>query len=445
VKKAYIRTFGCQMNEHDSRQMLSLLAELGYEKTQEVTEADIIVLNTCSIRAKAEHKIYSELGRLRPLKKTNPQLIICVAGCVAQQEKQKLSKRFPLIDIILGPDQIGTLPSLVQQRLLSSSEQEHCVLCHTNLKEDGDYSFLNVLPSAGDVPVKSFVNIQKGCDNFCAYCIVPYVRGRESSRPPQDIIDEINKLTERGVKEVTLLGQNVNSYGLKEKLGISFPALLEAIARQTSLKRLRFATSHPKDVSDELIAQFAVNPILAPQFHLPLQSGSDRILKLMNRHYSQEQYLGLVAKLKKAVPHINFSTDLIVGFPSETDDDLQQTLEVMRQVGYTQTYSFVYSPRPHTTAAHLPDDVPLQEKAQRLKTLQELDREVVSQLNQKDVGTVQSVLMEECRGQEPHPYLGRTPGHKVIHFSTTKKISPGNFVDVRVTRANPHCLFGETV
>jgi tRNA-2-methylthio-N6-dimethylallyladenosine synthase len=430
------------MNVEDSRQMMGLLKQLGCDQVDDVYHADIVILNTCSIRSKAEHKIYSELGRLKRLKE-DKDLIICVAGCVAQQEEKSLLKRFPFVDIIMGPDQVNFLPELMTACLKSRGSEDKKTYRKTGFQLKEDYQFLHVMPEQKEVSVKAFVNIQKGCDNFCAYCIVPHVRGREASRPSDQIIEEIKALTQLGVCEVTLLGQNVNSYGLKENNDISFAQLLERIASQTELKRLRFATSHPRDVSDALMEQFASNPILAPQFHLPLQSGSDRILKLMNRGYTRKHYLGIVEKLKKQNSQLCFSTDLIVGFPSETDQEFEDTLSVMREVKFVQTYSFIYSPRPHTSAASMPDDVTLEEKKIRLKKLQDLDNEITLKQNHFDVGVVRHVLVEAVQSENEKPFMGRTEHNKVVHFTSKNVYHPGDFAKVTISQANPHSLFGE--
>lgn len=441
MKRAYIKTYGCQMNEQDTLKMRALLAPLGYKKAADPFEADLILLNTCSIREKAVHKIYSELGRLRPLKDDHPGLILGIAGCVAEQEKEALSDRFPFIDLVFGPDHIRRLPEMIREL----EDKNTGTLVRTGFDRRQDFQFVNVLTDAEESPVKAFVNIQKGCDNICSFCIVPFVRGREVSRPHEEILAEINALVARGVKEVTLLGQNVNSYGLKHTGGgVSFARLLALIAQKTGLKRLRFTTSHPRDVRDDLIDQFATNPILAPHFHLPVQSGSDRILKLMRRQYTRGDYVSIIERLKKRVPDICFSTDLIVGFPSETEAEFEETLSLMREVEFDSSFSFVYSPRPHTKAAQMPDDIPLRVKKERLKRLQALDRQITFRRNQAEVGRVHTVLVEsrEQNGGD-FCYQGRTATNKVVHFRGRCEL--GDFVSLRITRANPHSLYGEIV
>lgn len=428
------------MNEQDSSQMQALLAKSGYAAALDPFEADVILINTCAIRDKAVHKIYSDLGRIRPLKEDRPDLIVGIAGCVAEQEKQKLSERFPFLDLVLGPDHIRRLPEMIAE-IGERSVRERETLHKTGFDLRKDFQFLNVLPNAEETPVKAFVNIQKGCDNICSFCIVPFVRGREVSRSHSEILDEIRELVDRGVKEVTLLGQNVNSYGLKTTGGATFSELLELIAEKTDLKRLRFTTSHPKDVKEDLVRQFRDNPILVPHFHLPVQSGSDRILNLMRRHYTRADYLDIIAKLKKAVPHIRFCTDIIVGFPGETDLDFQQTLSLIEEVRYDLVFSFVYSPRPFTKAKDLDDDVPYDVKLERLKILQDLTKSMAKEQNAKEVGLTHSVLVESRDDEAEHVYMGRTLSNKIVHFGGGD-FNPGDFADVKITQAHAFSLFG---
>lgn len=444
-KKAFIRTYGCQMNEQDSMQMQSLLKQSGYALAADQFEADLILLNTCSIRDKAEHKIYSELGRLRPLKLDKPDLIIGVAGCVAEQEKNRISERFPLVDLVFGPDHIRKLPQMLS-RVESERGDKNAAPTQifTGFDLRQDFQFVNVLPDAEENPVKAFVNIQKGCDNICSFCIVPFVRGREVSRPHADIIDEIKKLTDYGVKEVTLLGQNVNSYGLKSTGGVTFAKLLEKIATQTTIKRLRFTTSHPKDVGDDLIEQYRDNPVLMPHFHLPVQSGSTRLLELMRRQYTREDYLNIITKLKTAVPGIHFATDMIVGFPGEGETDFEDSLSLVKTVGFDLVYSFVYSPRPHTRAIQFDDDVTYQKKLERLKILQDLCREVARESNVLEVGQIREVLIETSDAALPRPHMGRTQTNKIVHF-TGVNCNPGDLALVRIVEANAYSLIGESV
>ncbi len=444
-KKAFIRTYGCQMNEQDSSQMQALLGEAGYGRAVDPFEADLILLNTCSIREKAVHKIYSELGRIRPLKEHNPNLIVGIAGCVAEQEKGNLSSRFPFLDLVFGPDHIRHLPKMVGEvESRREAPQKTKTLLQTGFDLRRDFQFVNVLPADGETPVKAFVNIQKGCDNICSFCIVPFVRGREVSRSHDDILHEINTLVDRGVKEVTLLGQNVNSYGLKNAGFKTFAELLELIAAKTPLKRLRFTTSHPKDVKSDLVAQFRDNPILETNFHLPVQSGSSRVLKDMRRQYTREDYLQIVDELKTAVPDLRLSTDIIVGFPGETEADFAQTMSLIEAVRFDSQFSFVYSPRPYTKAADLPDDVAYDVKLNRLKHLQARCRDIAVEQNVLDVGKTLEVLVESVDGEANDEIQARTRHNKIVHFkSATAKA--GDFVNVKITQANAHSLLAESI
>lgn len=450
MKQAYIKTYGCQMNEQDSSQMKGLLSSAGYTTTIDQHEADFILLNTCSIREKAVHKLYSDLGRIRPLTEDHPRLIVGVSGCVAEQEKKNITNRFPFVNLVFGPDHIRHLPEMIKeaedQRVQKiDADQVESSIIRTGFDKRQDFQFVNVLPEAEENPVKAFVNIQKGCDNICSFCIVPFVRGREVSRPHEQIIDEIQELVDRGVKEVMLLGQNVNSYGLKTTGGVTFAGLLEEIAAKTKLKRLRFTTSHPKDVHEDLIDQYANNPILVPHFHLPVQSGNDRILDLMKRQYTREKFMWIVNQLKKRVPDIRFSSDIIVGFPTETEAEFADTLSLMEEVRFDQVFSFVYSTRPYTKAAKMEDDIAKSIKDERLQRLFALNKKISFEINESEVGQVFEVLVEDYNEDTGHEYacMGRSPQNKIIHFAG--KAQPGELVDVKVTKANPYSLYGEAV
>lgn len=440
MPRAYIKTYGCQMNEQDSFQMQVLLGKAGFGCGRDEFDADLILINTCNIRDKVVHKVYSDLGRLKTLKEDNPGLVVGVAGCVSATEKDNLQRRFPFVDLIFGPDQVGEVADLVAQAVRRGTSKA-VVRSDFNLRQD--YKFVNVLPDAEETPVKAFVNIQKGCDNICAFCIVPFVRGREVSRPYQEVLDEINALVERGVREVTLLGQNVNSYGLKGAGGVSFARLLEMIAARTGVRRIRFTSSHPKDVGDDLVEQFAQNPVVAPSFHLPVQSGSTRVLAAMRRQYSRDDYLEIIDKLRSRCPGMRFSTDIIVGFPGETREDFEQTLSLMREVNYDFCFSFLYSPRPRTQALKLGDTVPEGEKLARLAELQALERDMALTRNRTLIGTEQEVLVEgrDDRAVE-HRYLGRTAHNKIVHFNVGD-FCLGDFATVRIAAANTRSLIGE--
>jgi tRNA-2-methylthio-N6-dimethylallyladenosine synthase len=440
MRRAFIKTYGCQMNEQDSLQMQTMLRQAGYGRGRDEFDADLILINTCNIRDKVVHKVYSDLGKLRPLKENNPGLIVGVAGCASETEKDTLKKRFPFIDLIFGPDHVGAIPEMVA-RAAARLPGRPVIQTGFNLRRD--YKFVNVLPDAEEGPIKAFVNIQKGCDNVCSFCIVPFVRGREVSRPHAEIIDEIHTLVARGVREVTLLGQTVNSYGLKGQGGVSFARLLELIAQRTGIKRVRFTSSHPKDVGDDLIEQFATNLVVAPAFHLPVQSGSTRVLHAMRRQYSRDDYLEIIDKLRVRRPEMRFSTDIIVGFPGETRQDFEDTLSLMCAVDYDFCFSFAYSPRPRTAALKLGDSVPEPEKLARLAELQVLEREMALRRNRTRVKACEEVLVESRDDSDAgHRYMGRTAHNKIVHFNAGD-YRPGDFAPVTIMQAGTRSLIGE--
>ncbi|MBI4411058.1 MAG: tRNA (N6-isopentenyl adenosine(37)-C2)-methylthiotransferase MiaB [Deltaproteobacteria bacterium] len=449
--KAFIKTYGCQMNEQDSLQMKGLLTRIGYVGASEPFDADLILMVTCSIREKAVHKVYSDLGRLRPLVENNPNRIIGLAGCVAQQEKENLLKRFPFLDLVFGPDAIGRLPEMVDSVRRSREEKKRRPIVETRFSSRKDFEFVNLIAQDDEGKVKAYVTIQKGCDNICSFCIVPSVRGSEVSRPSDDIVKEVRELVSLGVKEVTLLGQNVNSYGKKFPGEISFVRLLRRIAAETDIQRLRFTSSHPQDVGDDLVECYADLKVLCSHFHLPVQSGSNKVLAAMRRYYTRENYLDIIRKLKGVRPDIAITTDLIVGFPGETEEDFRQTLGLVREVGFDLGYSFVYSQRPGTKAARIKDDVTLAEKETRLGILQALQTEVAQSKNNALLHKVVEVLVEkeDDFGQNliTTRWLGRTSSNKIVHISIGPAAREliGETVAVRITKANPYSLVGEVV
>ena len=370
----WVQTFGCQMNVYDTDRMLQVLAPHGYGATDDPARADLILLNTCSVRDKAEHKMLSELGRLAPLKDHNDDLVLGVTGCVAQQEGENLLKKVPYLDLVLGPDNIPDLPRLVD-RVRGEGER----VSETVFAKRKDYTFLEATPPA-DGRVTDFVTIMKGCDKVCTYCIVPFTRGREVSKPRELVVREVEALVATGVREVTLLGQNVNSYGKDRNREVHFAELLRAVDAIEGLERVRFTTSHPMDCTDELIDCFAELPTLMEYFHLPVQSGSDAVLANMRRHYTVEHYMGRIERLRAVVPDIAMSTDIIVGFPGETEEDHQQTLELLRAVRCQNIFSFTYSERPGTRAATLVDDVPEPVKKRRLDEVQSLQKDITREI-----------------------------------------------------------------
>ncbi|OGR03442.1 MAG: tRNA (N6-isopentenyl adenosine(37)-C2)-methylthiotransferase MiaB [Deltaproteobacteria bacterium RIFOXYD12_FULL_50_9] len=444
-KHAYIETFGCQMNERDSEIMAQLLAADHYAATNDMQAADLIVINTCSIRDKAEQKAYSLLGRLRIMKRANPALIIAVTGCVAQQNGAGLLKRMPFVDLIIGPQNIYRLPELLDQqtvRLSSSTRSRRCQIATTLSPA---FRIPPFLPTITKPSFKRFITIMQGCNNFCTYCVVPYTRGREISRSAADILKEINHLVDNGIKEVTLIGQNVNSYGRDDSssTGHSFPELLRAVNAIKGLERIRFTTSHPKDLSLDLIGCFAELKKLCTHFHLPVQSGSNRILKRMNRKYSITSYLDKVTMLRKINPEITLTTDIIVGFPGETDADFEETMELIDTVRFDGGFSFKYSDRPSAVSAGFPDKVPEEIKDFRLNRLQTRQNEITQEQNQQVVGSVLPVMIEGLSKTVAGQWHGRTSGNIIVNFISSNHLLPGQIVNIEIAEAGRNSLRGE--
>jgi len=423
------------MNEHDSERILRLLEGYSYLETKDAKEADFILINTCSVREKPEHKVYSALGRYKWLKEKRGT-IIGVAGCVAQQEGDRLLDRVPYLDMVVGTHAIPMLPQLLQKIEVSGER-----VCETNFDQDGKYLGA-ILPQKPLDKVKSYVTIMQGCDHFCSFCIVPYVRGREKSRPSREIIEEVKHLTEMGVKEVCLLGQNVNGYGkgLEEEIG--FSELLEHINEIEGLQRIRFTTSHPKDLSEELIQSFSKLSKLCEHIHLPFQSGSNKILKAMHRGYTKESYLEKIDRLKKARPSIAITADVIVGFPGEEEEDFNETLDLMKSVQFDDLFSFKYSPRKGTRAAQFTEKVEEKVKQERLSILQETQGEITLQKNQTLEGRLEEVLVEGRSKQSDRDVTGRTRSNKIVNFEGDLNLV-GKLVPVHITKAYSHSLRGE--
>ena len=437
MKRVYIETYGCQMNEHDSERMLRLLEASCFRETKEANQADLVLINTCSVREKPEHKVYSALGRYRHLKEERGT-IIGVTGCVAQQEGERLLDRVPFLDLVIGTHALSSLPDLVRQ----VEDFGHRV-CETGSAPGGDY-LKTPLPEGHGARVKSYVTIMQGCSRFCAYCIVPYVRGRERSRPGQEILDEIRDLADRGVREVCLLGQNVNAYGKGSTHGFDFPELLHRIDAIEGIERVRFTTSHPADFSDRLIEAFSELESLCEHIHLPFQSGSDRVLKRMHRGYTKASYLEKVERLKEKCPSIAITADVIVGFPGEDEEDFRETLDLMERVRFDDLFSFKYSPRKGTRAAEFQDQVETGVKERRLAILQERQRETTLEKNKALEGSVVEVLVEGRSRQSDQDVTGRTRSNKTVNFRGDRGLS-GRRVNVRVTRGFPHSLRAEMI
>ena len=438
-KRVHIVTMGCQMNVYDSEQMLRLLAPLNYRPTSEVGKADLILLNTCSIREKAEHKVYSFLGRLVRVKRRRPHIIIGVGGCVAQQEGYRLVERAPHVDMVFGTFALGRLPSLLQQ-----VEDQKKQVVDIDPRETSEPLCVKE-PVLKAERATAFVTIMEGCDNFCTYCVVPHVRGREVSRSPDQILEEIRLLIENGIREVTLIGQNVNAYGQKNGYGCDFPSLLEHVNHIEGLRRIRFTTSHPKDLSDGLIEAFCRLDKLAPHIHLPVQSGSDRVLRRMNRGYAREFYLKKVEKLCNARPDIAITSDIIIGFPGEESVDFEATVDLVRRVGFDSLFLFKYSDRPGVPAARFSDKVPEAVKGERFSTLLEVQRDFTLKKNKALVGTTQEVLVEGPSKKSVNQLTGRTPCNRVVNFAdgADSMACVGEILPVRILRAFSHSLLGE--
>jgi tRNA-2-methylthio-N6-dimethylallyladenosine synthase len=433
MKRYFIHTFGCQMNVNDTLRMGEVLGRMEYAPTPTAENADLIILNTCAIREKAEEKMLSALGRYRPLK-VSRRALIGVGGCVAQQEKDRLLRRVPYVDFVFGPDAIARLPEI-----LARVEGERARVVETAWVDSEEYVFPQADPETARGKVGEFVTVMKGCDNVCAFCVVPHTRGREVSRPYTDVLWEIRDLVAVGVREVTLIGQNVNSY----RGGIGFAQLLLGVAAVPGILRVRFTTSHPHDLSDELIDAFRVQPKIAPHFHLPVQSGSNEILRRMRRDYTIEEYLERLARLRAARPGIAVTTDIIVGFPGETDADFEKTFGLTESVRFESQFSFVFSPRPRTVAALKEAEwglIPHEVKIGRLERLQKLQRSISAEIAAPLVGQDVEVLVEGPSRFDPGRRFGRTPENRVVNFDG--EAPAGALVTVSIVRATPNALSG---
>src|SRR5210317_1119021 len=427
-KAFYLETFGCQMNVVDSERIVGLLDEIGYRQVKEPEQADLILLNTCAVRDKAVRKAYGHLGRFKPMKERKPDLILGMGGCIAQQEGKQLLEEFSYLDLVFGTHNVHRLPEMVQQ------VAEKHVRCEETEFLDRE-TRLQLFPSrTGQEAYTRFVTAMQGCDNFCSYCVVPYVRGREISRPSAEILEEIRELAAQGVREITLIGQNVNSYGLKEDGELSFAGLLEQVNAVDGIDRIRFTTSHPKDLSDDLIECFGRLDKLCKHLHLPVQCGSDNILKAMNRGYTRERYLGVVERLRQVSPEIRLSSDIIVGFPGETEADFAETMSLLEKVRYTEIYSFIYSPRRGTAAADMADEMTAEVKQDQFNRMLELQQEISRQTWEADVGTIQEVLVEGESKIGEGQMFGRSTWNRIVNFSGSAELS-GKLVLVKITKA----------
>ena len=436
---ACVRTFGCQMNEHDAEKLAGMLETMGYEldvwESRRPEDFQLIIFNTCCVRENAEEKVFGHLGALKAAKRIRPELIICVCGCMTEQPHvvQEIRQKYKNVDLVFGTQNLHMFPELLTQ----------CVTrqCHVYDTSHADGLVAERLPVRRMDSLKAWVTVMYGCNNFCSYCIVPYVRGRERSRASEDILEEIRDLEVAGVKEITLLGQNVNSYGLDRDGELSFAGLLNAICRETAIPRIRFMTSHPKDLSDDLIEVMAENPSICRQLHLPVQSGSTRILRKMNRKYTAEQYMELVRKVRAKMPDIALSTDVIVGFPGETEEDFQATLDLMAEVRYDSAFTFIYSKRQGTPAAEWEDQVPEDVVKARFARLLELQNTIDREINETYVGRRVQVLAEGRSRTNDQRYTGRTVGNKIVNF-TGERDASGELVEVVIDEAATWSLAG---
>ncbi|MCL1980397.1 MAG: tRNA (N6-isopentenyl adenosine(37)-C2)-methylthiotransferase MiaB [Proteobacteria bacterium] len=446
-KNLYIKTFGCQMNERDSEIIEQLLAQEGYIATAEPEGADLILINTCSIREKAEQKVFSLLGSLRPEKQKNPKLLLGVTGCVAQQEGEQIRARMPHVDLIIGTQQIYRLPEMLDRLSQGVTSKEIATDMEASFTIPPFQKLLNIAPSPLPVAAsgcKRFVTIMQGCDNFCSYCVVPGTRGRETSRQVADIVEEVEILVSQGVREITLLGQNVNSYGTTNQVAdqqINFPKLLRKVAGIKGVQRLRFTTSHPKDLTEELMRCFAEIDNLCPHFHLPVQSGSNAVLRRMNRKYTVETYLAKVDLLRQYRPDIALATDIIVGFPGENIDDFQATMDLLNRVRFHSSFSFKYSDRPHTRSAEFGDKISEEEKNRRLSTFQQQQDLISFERNCEYIGKKVEVMVEAVHMKN---LKGRTLGNHIVHCpDSAASLVPGDLVMVRILDAGKHSLKGK--
>jgi len=436
-QRYFLRTFGCQMNERDSELLRGLLGGMGYTPTDTPEEADLVLFNSCAVRENAQQRVFGNIGRLKSLQESRRDLLIGLCGCMAEQSKvqEALHRHYPYVRLAFGPHHLYKLPSLLLELLQGEGAKVF-------LQESGEYAVVESIPQERTPGIKAYVNIMEGCDNYCSYCIVPYARGRERSRYSADILREIESLVKEGYREVMLLGQNVNSYGKGLDEEIDFATLLEKVAKVEGLWRIRFMTSHPKDLSERVIQVMASNKNIMPSLHLPVQSGSNRLLKKMNRKYTREEYLQLVSRLRDAVPDVALTTDIIMGFPGEEESDVQDTIDLIKNVGYDSAFTFLYSPREGTPAAKLQDDTPKEIKQERFERMLQVLNDGVIKKNAAKVGHVYEVLVESQ--ESTGTWIARNPYNDLIRFQSSRDVE-GALLSVRITRAKKFSLEGEIV
>ena len=435
-KKLFIKTHGCQMNEYDSAKMMDLLQEKeDFELAESEEEADLLILNTCSIREKAQEKVFHQIGRWRKIKDDKPDLKIAIGGCVASQEGQEIIKRAPAVDIVFGPQTLHRLPELYKKK--EETDVNQIDVSFPKLEK------FNHLPLAGKGEPSAFVSIAEGCNKYCSFCVVPKTRGHEVSRTVEDILNEVSILADKGTREINFLGQNVNNFkGSYKGMKSSLAELIELTSKIENIERIRYTTSHPHEFKDDLVEVYDRVPELVSHVHLPVQSGSDKILKLMRRRYDSEKYLSLIDRIRTIRPDMSFSSDFIVGFPGETKDDFQETINIINLVKFDESYSFIYSPRPNTTAAEMPDDVPLEEKKDRLDILQSRLNQLSFGFSRKKVGTIQSCLIYGQSRRDPGQLQGRTICNRIVNFKSNNMDLVGNFVNIQIQEALTNSLRG---
>lgn len=451
AKQLFIKTFGCQMNEHDTEKIAGVLSDLGYSLTDSPDGADMIILNTCSVREKAEYKCYSDLGRLLELKKKNPDLLIGVGGCVAQQEGERIVQKAPYVDMVFGTDNISDIPRLLEKKKGQRKGAVSTERRRKGLVPQGGTDFKSgpfpssSLPITRNHPVKAYINIVDGCDKFCTYCVVPHTRGREKSRRPEDICREIRGLASAGYKEVTLLGQNVDSYGKDTGGHTDLADLLHRINDISEIMNIRFVTSHPADFSDRLINAMMRLPKVCEHLHLPLQSGSDAVLERMKRNYTYPEYRDKISRLREAIPDVAVTTDIITGFPGETAEDFDKTLEAIEEIQYDGIFAFKYSKRPYTAARLYDGQVPREVSEERLRRVLEIQDRITQAKNQACIGREFDILIEGESKKDKRNLTSRTRGNKIVHIPMEEGISIGDFLRVRITSATLASLKGEVV
>ena len=436
---AQVITYGCQQNENDSERIRGMLFEMGYGFTEDKEEADLILFNTCAVREGAELRVLGNVGALKHLKARKPETVIGICGCMMQQEHmvKQIKAKYKHVSVVFGTHTLHRLPEILSG-VLGNGERVLCV-------EDSEGAIAEDVPVYREGDVKAWVSVMYGCNNFCTYCIVPYVRGRERSRSPEKILEEVRGLAQKGVKEITLLGQNVNSYGKDADFGMDFADLLREVDRVEGIRRIRFMTSHPKDMTDRLIDAMAECGKVTRQLHLPVQAGSSRILKEMNRRYTKEQYLALVEKVRARLGEIALTSDIIVGFPGETEEDFAQTLDILEAVRFDSVYSFLYSKRSGTPAAEMPDQVPEEEKHARFDRLLEVQNRISREINEKYFGKTVELLAEGESKTDPGVLTGRTSEGKIVNFPDDGETRAGDFVNVKITKVGTWSLTGERV